>query len=121
MPRIGPTRAIIGLALPLVLAACVPSGLPETVLAPQMRYLCRDGATLQVDRSPDGRYAIAATGGKRVRLLRTDSAVQEKYSDGATTLYLDGDQALLTTDSFVAAGPCIAAQPLPVVQSWRPQ
>ena len=56
-----------------------------------------------------------------MRLLRMDSAAQEKYSDGASTLYLDGDQALLTSDSFVVAGPCIASQPLPVVQPWRPQ
>jgi membrane-bound inhibitor of C-type lysozyme len=121
VPRIRSSATIVGLAVALLLAACVPSGLPQVELAPQMRYLCRDGGTLQVDRSPDGRYAVAATRGQRARLLRMDSAAQEKYSDGATTLYLDGDQALLTSDSFVVAGPCIASQPLPVVQPWRPQ
>lgn len=121
MPRIRSITTIVGLAQAVLLAACVPTGLPEVELAPQMRYVCRDGATLQVDRSPDGRYAIAATRGQRARLLRMDSAVQEKYSDGATTLYLDGNQALLTSDSFVVAGPCIASQPMPVIQPWRPQ
>lgn len=60
--------------LVVVLAACVPTGLPEAVLAAQMRHLCRDG-----------------------------------------------DQALLTSASVVVAGPCVASQPLPVVQPWRPQ
>ncbi len=119
--RIRSNATIVGLALPMLLAACVPSGLPEVELAPQMRYLCRDGGMLQVDRSPDGRYAVAATRGQRVRLLRMDSAAQEKFSDGATTLYLDGDQALLTSDSFVVAGPCVASQPMPVIQPRRPQ
>ncbi|MEP7330050.1 MAG: hypothetical protein ABI777_12625 [Betaproteobacteria bacterium] len=99
----------------------MPTGLPETVLAPQMRYLCRDGAILTVDRAPNGQYAVAATGGQRAQLMRTDSAAQEKYTNGATTLYLEGDRALLTSDSFVVAGPCMATQPLPVVQTWRPQ
>lgn len=121
MPGSRSSTTIVGLASACLIAACVPTGLPEVELAPQMRYVCRDGATLQVDRSPDGRYAIAVAGGKRARLLRMDSAVQEKFSDGATTLYLDGNQALLTSDSFVVAGPCLASQPLPVVQPWRPQ
>lgn len=121
MPRVRSTPTLVGLASALLLSACVPTGLPEVELAPQMRYVCRDGATLQVNRSADGRYAIAATRGQRARLLRMDSAVQEKYSDGATTLYLDGNQALLTSDSFVVAGPCLASQPMPVIQPWRPQ
>lgn len=94
---------IVGLALSLLLWACVPTGLPETMLAPEMRYVCRDGATLQVNRSPDGRYAVAATHGQRVRLLRTESAAQEKYADGATTLYLDGEQALPAWRTALAA------------------
>jgi membrane-bound inhibitor of C-type lysozyme len=120
VPRIRPIIAIVGLALVPLLASCVPSGLPETVLAPQMRYLCRDGSVLFVERAPGGQFAEASAGGQRARLMRADSAAQEKYSSGGTTLYLDGNQALLTSDSFVVAGPCIASEPLPVVQPWRP-
>jgi hypothetical protein len=43
---------------------------------------------------------------------------QEKYSDGNTTLYLDGENALVTSDSFVVAGPCVSTVPLPVMQRY---
>ncbi len=112
------TAALAGLAL---LTGCVPSGLPETVLPPDNTYACRDGTILRVARAPNGAMAIASVGDRSVRLPRTDSAVQEKYTDGATTLYLDGAQALLVSDSFVVAGPCLSTVPLPVVQPWQPQ
>ena len=120
-PCIRRAPPVVGLALLALLAGCVPSGVYETVLAPQMRYQCRDGSSLEVERSPDGRYAVAVAGGKRVRLMRAESAAQEKYSEGGTTLYLDGDRAVLTSDSFVVAGPCMASQPLPETRTWRPQ
>lgn len=120
VPCIRQCRTVVGFGLTLLLAACVPSGLPETVLQPQMRYLCRDGAVLMVDRAPGGEFATASSGGRQARLMRMDSALQEKYTDGVTTLYLDGAQALLTSDSFVVAGPCMATQPMPVTQTYRP-
>lgn len=101
--------------------ACVPTGLPETVLPAQVRYACRDGTMLDVVRSSNGQLATATVSGKSVRLMRTDSAAQEKYSDGASTLYLDGDRALFTSDSFVVAGPCVATVPLPVAQPFLPR
>jgi hypothetical protein len=51
--------------------------------------------------------------------MRVESAAQEKYSNGPTTLYLDGEKALLSSDSFVVAGPCLSAQPLPVAPMSR--
>ena len=50
---------------------------------------------------------------------RVDTAAQEKYSNGQTTLYLDGEKALMSSDSFVVAGPCLSAQPLPVAPMTR--
>ena len=104
-----------------VTSACVPTGLPQTVLPAQVRYACRDGGMLDVVRSPNGQQATATVGGRSVRLMRTDSAAQEKYSDGASTLYLDGDRALFTSDSFVVAGPSVATVPLPVAQPFLPR
>lgn len=104
-----------------LLAGCVPTGLPETVLPPDLTYSCRDGTLLRVTRAPGGEHAVATIGGRSVRLMRMDSAVQEKYGDGPTTLYLDGDNALLVSDSFVVAGPCISTVPLPVTQPWQPR
>jgi hypothetical protein len=60
-------------------------------------------------------------GGKSVRLMRADSAAQEKYTADGNTLFLDGDRALFTSDSFVVAGPCVATMPLPVTQPYLPK
>ena len=70
-------------------------------------------------RAPDGRSATVAVGGRSVVLPLVDSAVQQKYTNGPTTLYLDGQNAVLTSDSFVVAGPCVSAVPLPVGQQYR--
>jgi membrane-bound inhibitor of C-type lysozyme len=111
--------AIGGLAS--LLSACVPTGLPETVLPPDNTYACRDGTMLRVARAVNGDMAVASVGDRSFRLTRVDSAAQEKYTDGASTLYLDGSQALLTSDSFVVAGPCLSTTPLPVAQPWQPR
>jgi len=112
-------RGTIAAALLAALTACVmPAGMPETVLPADNVYACRDGAILRVARQPDGRYAVATIGTQSVRLMRAASAAQEKYSDGNTTLYLDGENALVTSDSFVAAGPCVSTSPLPVTQRY---
>jgi membrane-bound inhibitor of C-type lysozyme len=108
-------------ACALMTAACVPTGLPETVLPAQVRYACRDGAMLDVRREGNGQLATVTMSGKSVRLMRVDSAAQEKYSTDGNTLYLDGDRALFTSDSFVVAGPCVATMPLPVTQPFLPQ
>lgn len=102
-------------------AACVPTGLPETVLPAQVRYACRDGTLLDVVREGNGQQVTVTVGGKSVRLMRVDSAAQEKYSTDGNSLYLDGDRALFTSDSFVVAGPCVATMPLPVTRPYLPQ
>lgn len=70
-------------------------------------------------RAPDGRSATVWLNGQSAVLARADSAAQEKYSDGRTTLYLDGEKAVMSTDSFVVAGPCLSTRPLPVVPMSR--
>jgi hypothetical protein len=112
--------AVLG-GLASLLSACVPTGLPETVLPPDNTYACRDGTMLRVARAANGGMAVASVGDRSFRLMRVDSPAQEKYTDGASTLYLDGSQALLTSDSFVVAGPCLSTAPLPVVQPWQPR
>jgi len=114
----GAARAVAAPALAALLAACAP-GLTETVLPPDNVYVCRDGVSMRVLRAPDGRSAEVVLSDRRVVLMRADSAAQEKYGNGATTLYLDGEKALLTSDSFVVAGPCVSSAPLPVQPSTR--
>ena len=114
-------RVIAALSATMALAACVSSGLPETVLPARIDYQCRDGSVLQVMRAPDGMSATIAAKGRSVRLQRADSAAQEKFSDGATTLYLYGERALLTSDSFVVSGDCISTVPLPTARRIQPR
>lgn len=114
-------RTVVVGGLASLLSACVPTGLPETVLPPDNTYACRDGTMLRVERAGNGGMAIASVGDRSFRLTRVDSAAQEKYTDGASTLYLDGSQALLTSDSFVVAGPCLSTTPLPVARPWQPR
>ncbi|MBK9114408.1 MAG: hypothetical protein IPM22_01875 [Betaproteobacteria bacterium] len=111
--------AVAGLAL--LAGACVPAGIPETVLPADITYACRRGIVLRVVRAPDGSAATVSTGDRPTRLPRMDSPIQEKYGDGATTLYLDGERAALIRDGVVVAGPCVATNPLPVGQTMQPE
>jgi membrane-bound inhibitor of C-type lysozyme len=117
------TRTVVltaTLAFAAIAAGCVVTagGTPETVLPADNLYACRDGAMLRVARQPDGRQAFISINNQSVRLMRADSAAQEKYTDGTTTLYLDGENALVTSDSFVVAGPCISTVPLPQTRRY---
>ncbi len=114
-------RAAAAAGLAWLAGGCVPSGLPETALPQEVTYRCQDDTLLRVTRAPDGGAATVAYSGRTARLVRMGSPAQEKYGDGPTQLYLNGDRALLIADSFVAAGPCVSTVPLPVVQPWRPQ
>jgi membrane-bound inhibitor of C-type lysozyme len=110
--------AIAAFAFATGLPACAPT-ITETVLAPDNVYVCRDGKSMRVVRAADGRSAEVSVDDRRFVLLRTESAAQEKYGSGTTTLYLDGEKALLTADSFVVAGPCVSSVALPVQPSTR--
>ncbi len=77
----------------IVMAGCVPT-ITETALAPDNVYVCRDNKAVRVVRAPDGMAAEVSLEGQRVLQQRADSAAQEKYSNGPTTLYLDGEKAV---------------------------
>ena len=57
---------------------------------------------------------------RRWVLPRVDSAAQEKYAEGATALYLDGDIAMLESDGRVLAANCRSTVALPRAPSLRP-
>jgi hypothetical protein len=44
---------------------------------------------------------------------RVDTAVQEKYSDGNFSLYLDGELAMFEQTGMVIMGPCRSPVALP--------
>jgi membrane-bound inhibitor of C-type lysozyme len=111
--------AVAALTPGLALHGCVVVQPQVTVLPSEITYACRNNAQMHFLRAPDGRSASVRYDGQVMTLQRVDSAAQEKYSDGRTTLYLDGEKAVMASDSFVVAGPCISAQPLPVAPMSR--
>lgn len=108
------TKAAMASACGLLLAACSTANGPEmTVLPARIDYTCASNRVLSVARSPDQRTAAVLVDGKEIRLTRTDSAAQEKYTDGRYTLYLEGERAMLEDQIMVIYGACTSPVPLP--------
>lgn len=104
------TTGLVGL-----LAGCVSSGIEITDLPPVIEYRCANNRTFVVERSADQRYATLHLGSQTISLARSASAAQEKYSDGAVSLFLQGERALVEDSGRVVAGPCQSTQPLPTL------
>jgi membrane-bound inhibitor of C-type lysozyme len=98
---------------PLLLTACMGSGIEVTDIPLQINYACSHNKTLSVTRSPDQRMASVLIEGKEIVLPRASSAAQEKYSDGNYNLYLDSEQAMLEQTGMVIFGPCRSQVALP--------
>ena len=94
-------------------------GLEQTVLAATIDYYCEGGTELRVERAPDARSARATVGGRSWMLIRVDSAAQEKYSEGATSLYLDGDLATLESEGRLVGGKCQSKVAMPKAPTMR--
>jgi membrane-bound inhibitor of C-type lysozyme len=105
--RTGLTSAV------LLLAGCTGIDVERTLYPNQLAFDCRDGKVMQVTRAADGRSATVALDGRMLALSRADSAAEEKYTDGAYTLYLDGERGLLENNGKVVYGPCQSQAPLP--------
>ena len=52
-------------------------------------------------------------------MRRAESAAQEKYVEGAWTLYLEGEQAMLEAQGTLLRAYCRSTTPLPVMQRSR--
>lgn len=99
----------------LLLCGCVYG--PEMAVLPEtIAYHCAEGRQMQVRRSPDGRQAVVSIDGAEIRLGRAESAAQEKYVGSASTLYLEGETAMLESQGSVVRAYCRSTTPLPVIQ-----
>ena len=99
----------------ILLCGCVYG--PEMAVLPEsLAYRCADGREMQVQRAPNGGEAIATVDGKSVRMRRAESAAQEKYVEGAWTLHLEGEQAMLEAEGRMIRAHCRSTTPLPVMQ-----
>jgi membrane-bound inhibitor of C-type lysozyme len=99
-------RGVLAVVLGLTLAGCVQVVVQEP-WDPQGFYVCEDGKTFTVELSQDGASAIVAHDNRRVALPVTGGATDGKYSDGRTTLYLDGSRALLDVGGQILGRGCV--------------
>lgn len=99
-------QVALAVVLGLTLAGCVQV-LVQEPWDPQGRYVCEDGKTFTVEFSQDGASAIVTHENQRVALPVTAGATDGKYTDGRTTLYLDGPRALLDVGGQILGRGCV--------------
>jgi membrane-bound inhibitor of C-type lysozyme len=99
-------RGSLALVVTLILAGCVQVTVHEP-WDPQGRYVCEDGKTFTVALREDGSSVSVAHDGGQVTLPQAMGGTDAKYSDGRTTLYLDGPRALLEAGGHVFARGCV--------------
>jgi membrane-bound inhibitor of C-type lysozyme len=99
-------RGALAVVLGLTLAGCVQVVVQEPWY-PQGLYVCEDGKTFTVELSQDGASAIVTHENRRVALPVTGGATDGKYTDGRTTLYLDGPRALLDVGGQILGRGCV--------------
>jgi membrane-bound inhibitor of C-type lysozyme len=86
------------------LAGCAVSLQPP--YDPQGLYVCEDGKEFTVQFTSEG-SALVAYGNQRVVLPPTVGATDAKFSDGRSTLYLDGPRALLEAGGQIQGRGCL--------------
>ena len=122
MVRPCPLSIAIVACASVALAGCAERysvGLETTVLAATIDYECEGGTRIRVERDADARNARATVGGRTWTLMRVDSASQEKYSEGATSLYLEGEIAAMESDGRLIGGKCQSKVPMPKAPTMR--
>jgi membrane-bound inhibitor of C-type lysozyme len=97
----------------LIIGAC-RSDMPRDVQLPEhVTYKCEGGRTFEVQFAPSGNLATVTLAGKGYSLPRVPGATQAKFSDGRTTLWLDGQNALMESSVAMTGRNCASVQPLP--------
>jgi membrane-bound inhibitor of C-type lysozyme len=97
---------MLAFLLTVALAGCVEVVVRQPV-APGGRYVCEDGKMFLVELVGDGSTAEVTYDNRKITLPQTMGGTDMKYSDGRTTLYLDGPRALLETSDLVFARGCV--------------
>ena len=106
-------------AAALALGACATDMPRDVKLPEQVTYRCEGGRTFDVHFAPSGEFATVTLAGKPYRLPKVPGATQAKFSDGITTLWLDGQNALMESSVAIAGRNCRSEQALP--EQARPQ
>lgn len=100
-------RTVLVILLTVSLVGCVQMVVHQPAPPPGGRYVCEDGKVFLVEIVGDGSTAGVTFDNRKITLPQTISGADIKYSDGRTTLYLDGPRALLETSGVVFARGCV--------------
>ena len=100
-------RMMLAGLLAFNLAGCVQVVAHQPAAPPGGGYVCENGKIVLVELLGDGSTAAVTYDNRKVSLPQTISGADIKYSDGRTTLYLDGPRALLETSGIVFARGCV--------------
>ena len=104
-------RALLAATLALVLAAC-ETGLPprpEDLVAGQtVRYRCDDGFAFTAQFDGAARLVVLQLPDRTLQLRRQQGIVAAKYSNGQTSFWTDGPQAIIGEGVAVAHKGCYA-------------
>lgn len=101
------------LAAALILGACA-TDMPQDVKLPdRVTYRCEGGRTFEVHFNSSHDVATVYLGGKSYRLPRVPGPTQAKFSDNSTTLWLDGQNALVESRVAIAGRNCASETPMP--------
>ena len=100
-------RMMLGVLLAVSLVGCVELVVHQPAAPPGGRYICEDGKVFLVEFVGDGSTAAVTYDNRKVALPQAMGGTDIKYSDGRTTLYLDGPRALLETSGLVFARGCV--------------
>jgi len=115
MKRIAAAVVLLGLTL----AGCAVPGPEVTRLPARIDYVCAGNVKLPVARAPERGIAAVLLNGQEIALHGGESAMQEKYTDGQFTLYLEGEKAALEQNGKIILGPCVSPVPLPTYFRMR--
>lgn len=99
-------RGMLAVLLAANVAGCVDVVVHQAA-PPGGRYVCEDGKFFLVEFVGDSSTVELTYDNQKIALPQAMAATDIKYSDGRTTLYLDGPRALLETSGFVYARGCL--------------
>jgi membrane-bound inhibitor of C-type lysozyme len=97
---------VLAVVVALALAGCLQAVVQEP-WDPQGRYVCEDGKTFAVASREDGSSVTVTHDSGQYTLPQTLGSTDAKYSDGRTTLYLEGSRALLEVGGHVFGRGCV--------------
>ena len=100
-------RVMLAALLAVNLVGCAELVAQQSGAPPGGRYVCEDGKIVRVEFVGDGSSVEVTYDNQKIALPQAMAATDIKYSDGRTTLYLDGPRALLETSGFVYARGCL--------------